>query len=240
MTATTILDELARKMGWATTPGGKELAQMEYAITNAGRAATEWAKWWWLRAQGDFPTVAATRNYTLRTVNSNKMPSLWAVTRVYHDEDHVLTPISFTRYNDLYRLSDTSGTPTAYAVTADSPVMYLYPTPSAIDTIYVDYVKYHADIEDSSADALLIVPSQFHYRVYVDGAVFLLNNGIGDPGALRDSPGWVRTMQAMAEMDPESFALDHEEDRHPDARGGMWPNDKPVIYDGYSTIILNF
>lgn len=239
MTITQLLAEIAHKTDLSTDDGEDDLASIEYAITQAGQAACEWTDWWWLRGQGDFDTEASTRSYALRTVNEASMSTLWAVTRLYHDDDHALTPITFSRYNDLYRLNDTSGTPTMYAVTGDPPTLYLYPTPNAANTVYVDYVKYQADVEDDSDDGLLIVPSPFHYRVYVNGAIYLLNNGVGDPGALKDSPNFVRAMEAMGKVNPELYAEGHTINRHRDARGGLWPQDQRVIYDGYSTLFIN-
>jgi hypothetical protein len=236
MTITEILDEIARKTGMSTS-NADELAQMEYAITEAGQQAAEWYDWWWLRGSGSFDTEADTESYELQTELSDT--SLWAVSRVYWDDDHVLTPITFKRYQDLTRLNDTAANSTMYVVTEDPPKLYLYPTPSSVQTLYVDYVKQHSAIEDDSLDALLIVPSRFHYRVYVNGAVFLLNNGIGDPASLKDSPGFVAAMRKMAEMDPESFAEDHTENMHADAQPGSWPHAKRVIGDSFSTIILN-
>jgi hypothetical protein len=236
MTIAKIIAEIARITGLSVS-NADELARMESAITNAGQAAAEWRDWWWLKGSGTFDTTDSTAAYDLRTELDDT--SLWAVKRVYWDDEHILSPIPYERYRDLYVLNDTGSTATMYAVTADPPMLYLYPTPSSATALYVDYVKQHAEIEDDSDDALLIVPSRFHYRVYVNGAVFLLNNGIGDPAALSDSPGFVAAMDRMAVMDPESHAEDHVEDMHPDAVGGHWPHNKRVLSDGYSTIFLD-
>jgi len=243
MTVTTILDEIARKMGdgWVTTPASGTLAQMEYAVTNAGRAACMWEgrDWWWLHATGSFPTADTTASYALRTVNTNNMASLWAVTRAYWGDDQPIAPISYEKYRDLSLLSSTSGNATVYAVAAEPPVMYLYPTPSSVETVYVDYVKFHADIEDDSAAGLLLIPAQFHYPVYVDGAVFLLQNGLGDPAQLAQSPAFCKTMERMAIVDPTNYDGDNPENKHPDATGGTWPNNKRVWFDGVRTLIMD-
>ena len=240
MTIAKILAEIARKTGMSTTAGTENLAQIEHAITNAGQAACDWEgrDWWWLHATGSFDTVDDTAGYALRTVNEAAMSTLWGVTRVYWDDDCPLRERTYREYRDRSILADTDAASTFYAITAEPPTMYLWPTPNSATTIYVDYVRYHADIEDDSAASLLIVPAKFHYPVYVDGAVFLLSNGIADPAQLTQSPGFVETMRRMAVTDPTNQDPDAAENRHPDSVGGTWPHNKRVVMDDWGSHII--
>ena len=220
-----------------------ELSLIDEAITAAGMAACTWEgrKWWWLRGRSSFDTVADTASYNLHTVNTNAMTSLWSVERVYMDDDWKLTPIPIEQYDDLITLQSATGKPLRYMIDGNPPTMYLWETPDDEYTIYIKYIKRHSNITSAaSADTDLLVPDQFHQPVYVDGAIWLLRNGVGDPGGLRNAPFWVDAMQRMAEAAPSRHEDLSRINKHADVQPGTWPHDKHVFHDDESTIILDY
>jgi hypothetical protein len=182
-----------------------QLAMIDQAITVAGQAAAMFKPWWWLKATATFPTVASTKGYALRTVNTNAMTDLFAVEGIWHNAIvSRLVQIPMWKYNELNDTdtASTTGQPGYYAIGADMTA-YLWPTPDAVYTMNVSYIKRHSKITNAgSTDGALIVPAEFHWGVYVIGATWLLKNNSIDPMALSQSPHWVETIRQMESADP--------------------------------------
>jgi len=218
-----------------------ELSRIDEAITAAGQAACLWEgrKWWWLYGTSNFDTVADTASYALHTVNTNAMASLWSVERLYMEDDWPLVPMSWKNYRDSAALNSQTGKSNRYVIVGGSPTAYLWPTPDDAYTVYVDYIKRHCNIiNGTSSDSDLIVPDVFHLSVYVDGAVWLLRNGVADPVGLRNSSAFVDAMRRMAEAAPGGYEDLSAVNRHPDAQPGTWPHNQHVIEIGDGTIVV--
>lgn len=224
------------------TADSDDLARIDEAISAAGQAACAWdgRLWWWLRGENTFDTVADTASYNLHTVNSNAMASLWAVERMYMDDDWLLTPMPWNQREDLARLSATTGKPHRYVLDGWPPTLTLWETPDDVYTIYVKYTKRHTNIVNgTSADTDLLVPDIFHQAVYVDGAVWLLRNGVDDPLGLRNSPAFVDAMQRLAASDPKGYDSRSTENNHAGVgQAGTWPHNTKVFTDGEYTSIV--
>ena len=240
MDVTDIIDEVCELVGLSSS-NAKQCNRIERAITNAGAAACQWEgrDWWFLRAEGAFSTVSGTPYYALRTVDTTNLASLWGVQQAYWDDDWPISPISYDHYDDMVKINSTGGASTHYALTADPPKMYLWPVPNSATTVNVRGIDFHHDINFSSVSTLLLVPSEFHYPVYVNGAVFALNNAIGDPADFSQSPSFVATMNRLATVDPTNYDPNNPVNMHPDSVSGTWPHDKRVWSDGYETLIMN-
>ena len=240
-----VLALVGHVMDWDVTDAASAASvRIFQAVTAAGQAASLWRKqkWWWLRATATFPTVAATASYTLRTVNINAMASLWSVEGVWYGDDWRITPIDWDHYRQNLLINADTGLPTRYVVMGEPPTIYLYPTPTAVETIYVDYLKRHSKITgdaSGSSDAALIVPPEFHLPVYVDSAAWLLKHDTIDPMALEQFPAFVGAMQRMAEADPGTYDATDPTGMYADSRPGDWPSDRRVLVDGDSRMIQN-
>jgi hypothetical protein len=224
------------------TSDSDELSRIDEAITVAGQAACAWEgrDWWFLHATSNFDTVDGTASYALRTVNSSVMTDLWAIERVYIETDWPLKFIEWDQYRNNVALNSTEGKPMEYTVHGEGLTMYPWEIPDDAYTIYVDYIKRHSRIINAtSADNTLLIPDIFHYSVYVDGAVWVLRNGVGDPLGLRNSPGFVDTMRRLAESDPKGYNESSDENNHAGVVTGWFPHNKPVFQMGDNVMIFN-
>lgn len=203
------------------------------ALTEAGRAVStiDGTVWWWLRATGDFETTASTASYTLRTINSAAMADLYAIERIYYDDDWVLAPMTYRDYQAWYRVDrPTAGTtqPTAYMLTGDGPICWMKDIPDDTYTIYVDYVKRHLAVNGSAADSVLIVPGEYQHGVYYSGALWLLRHDIADTASLRECGPFMEAIERMHAASPISYD-DDPTDNHRDSRPGYLPHDRKVV-----------
>ena len=205
---------VAAALSWDVT-NATQLANIDAAITVAGQSATIYGgkTWWWLRNTAAFATVASTAGYTLRTVNTNAMADLFAVEGIWRDATrHRMVQIPKWKYDDLNDAAIAApNRPVRYAIGADMTV-YLWPTPDAVYTMDVSYVRRHSKIASAgSSDSALIVPAEFQWGVYVIGATWLLKNDSINPMALSQSPQWVETMRQMEAADPtENYDLNSD------------------------------
>lgn len=230
-------------MDWDKSVGAT-MTKIDQAITAAGQAACMWEgrDWWWLHDTGNFDTVDGTASYALRTVNSNDMEDLWAVEAVFYDDDHRLTPMTWDEYREtkvIEYAAAAEGIPTQYAVTGEAPSIYPWPVPGAAYTLYVNYIKRHSKITNAgSTDADLIVPAEFQYQVYVDGAAWLLRHETIDPADLAGSPHFKSAMERMAKAAPQHYDLEDQTGNFRDAKGGDWPQDRRVITDSDGMVLF--
>jgi len=217
-----------------------QLARIDEAITAVGQAACLWEgrKWWWMYGTSSFPTVADTASYALRTVNGGAMAALWSVERVYIGTDWPISPMSWSQYRDSIVLNEASSKPSRCVIIGDPPTMYLWETPDDEYTIYVDYIKRHPKIENGDSDSGLLIPDIFHLQLYVDGAVWYLRNGVGDPLGFRNCPAFVDAMRNMAEAEPERHLDLSSVNMHADVQPGSWPHNRHVIEMGDGTFII--
>lgn len=88
----------------------------------------------------------------------------------------------------------------------------------------VEFVQNHSKIDADSNDAALIVPSEFHRSVYVDGALFLLKQDVMDQSMLSNASWFRAVMDRMARLEPENFDPESNVNRFPDAQTGPWPS----------------
>jgi len=99
--------------------------------------------WDWLEAETTFPTVAGTQAYAITSmVSGDEMQSIEAIIR--DGQSTPLIPISHKQALALWGDNVTSGTPKYYSIYKES--VYLFPIPSAAETINVHYVKPPAEL----------------------------------------------------------------------------------------------
>ncbi len=229
-TVAELLTKISNKLDWDTGDATSS-TKVYQAITACGMAASTWRSepWWWqFDGTGNFPMVASTFKYDLRTVNTNDMADLLRVTRAYFDDDWPLSPITWRRYRELQAvpMNDTTSRPTMYTVISGAPTMYLLPNPSTTETINVDYIKFHAKIT-AGTDSDLIVPPPYQEGIYVDGPLFLLRRDIGDIAGIDQCPGFVEALDRMRASDPMQYDDDPDAMYNPPmgSRPGNMPND---------------
>jgi len=232
--------ELARGIA-AGSSTAVQTTQAYQALTAAGQAAASWdgTDWWWLHDTGEFSGVVGTGKYALRIVNGSDMSDLHSIEAVYFDDDrllHNITILEWRAWNRIINPTDTNAEPTSYAVSDEPPNIYLAPTPSTTDSIYVDYIKHHPKISSSSADSKLIIPFEFQTGIYFSGAMYLLREDIGTSPSLKDCPGFIEAIERMYAADPTGYDQ-RPENQFPDARTGYLPHNQRVIgySDGYLT-----
>lgn len=240
MTVAEVESSIASILGW-DSPSAAQLTIIDQAVTSAGQSACSWLgrSWWFLSSTNSFATVASTASYNLRTVNTAAMADLYAVEGLWLDSaTQRLMLITPEQYNQWNQYTPQSGRPTHYAIMGDPPTAYLYPTPSAIYTVNVAYQRRHSKITNAgSTDAALIIPAEFHYGVYVDGAVWLIKNSTTNPMALSQSPYWVETMRNMANSDPSDKYDQHSQERRGSSAIDTDPTIRAVYPDAYPVSI---
>ena len=218
MTIAEIEAAVARSLDWDVT-NATELAKIDEAVTACGIAASTWngRPWWWLETSDTFPTVDGTASYVLRTVDSSAMANLLAVKRAYVNTKWELTPMQWEEYRRLSTLvTAPEGHPYKYVVYGSTPTMYLYPTPGSVLTITVDYTQRHSKITSAgSEEAALIVPGEYQWGIYVNGATWLIKHETLDPSALEQCPAFVSAMGRMGASDPYTYAPDNVADQFP-------------------------
>lgn len=207
MTVAEILAQVTRLSGLSDS--ADLLATKYAAITSAGVAACDYRNWWFLESIATFDTVADQNNYVLTgsgalTPESGSFAGIKAPTAVWYDTDSTgsrrpLQALGFKAYQAVSNLETQAGTTrtyTMYGGSADT-TMYLHPTPNAVKEITVYYNARHPKIV-AAADADLLIPGDYHWEVYVNGASWLLQHETTDPAALRGSPAFQETMRQMA------------------------------------------
>lgn len=192
-----------------STADATTLARIDEAITVAGQEAVLWQNrpWSWARKRSSFDTVAATKSYALRTVNAAAMTDILAPVWLWWGTSHRLVPITKDEYDDNDVTTTSTGTSYWYALSGDA-ACYLWPTPSAVATVSVAYVQRHSKVEGGAAgsdDTVLIVPAEFHRRIYVEGAVWLLRHETLDAKSLYDCPAYVQGCRDMAAVEQTGY-----------------------------------
>jgi len=189
-----MLTRIGRKVGIRIEADALADEMIRDALQEAVDLVCNYRPWLWLIGSGTFDTVADTRTYNLRTVNSNAMEDLLTVVSVRHDDDK--SPIEFaTRdyYERVLAEQDSGGDPRNY-YREGAFTIGLWPTPSAIEQVNVVYMKQHRDI---SIGGELLVPSYLHMAlVYLARRIY--NNELVPEGALSD-PTFLAYM-SQAEM----------------------------------------
>lgn len=222
LAATEIATLVASATGLDTTNDTTIIYQ---AITEAGHMASIWNRrgWWWSRGYNNFPTVSTTKSYALRTVNTAAMTEMYAPLAMWYSTNRRLTLIDKVQYDEWNSLLSSTGSPEWYALEGDLTA-HIWPTPDAAYTIYVSYIERHSKITASTG--LLTVPEEFHYGVYVNGAIDLLQGDhLGDPWYLRHSKRFRDCMAVMAAADAQKW------DSNSDLSGQdiSWPPDTKVF-----------
>ena len=214
-----------------------DLALIDQMITLAGQAATQWQGrvWWWARSTGDFDTVDTTKSYVLSTVNTADMADIYAPLAMWREDETRLVKIPKLQYDEWNNTLSTTGAPYHYALDGQTLTAHLWPTPDDAYTIYVSYMVRHSKITSAgSTDAALIVPPEFQWGVYIDGAVWLLRHEKTDPFELENCDAFVNTMTRMAAQNPDEYYDQESSDRNgsndpsvpPDRRS--WVNASPL------------
>ena len=234
-------------LGYSATDIGDStiLAKIDQAITAAALACATWdgTDWWWLHSSGSFPTVADTPSYVLRTVNTANMPALWAVDRIYYDDERELSQISWLQYQNWYRLlrpSANTASPLEWAVTGEPPTLYLSPTPDDAYTIYVDYTLRHSKITKAgSSTAALIVPAEYQWGIYVGGAEWLIRHETFEPMSLHDCPQFMEAIGRMKASNPIMRGANRDLDKFSDSVGTIPWDQSVYVTDGGSVLLTN-
>ncbi len=138
--------------------------------------------------------------------------------------DTVTRPGKYCLFEDNYKPSGGAYTKELYIGLWPAPVVDTY-------RFRVPYLARHSKITDGasgSEDAALIVPAEFQWNVYVEGAVFILKKKDVDGSLLTQDRAF---QAAMTRMDAAAVNLSDprgEEDIFNDAKMGAWPQDRRV------------
>ena len=203
MALSDIESQIAQVMGWSTSTTA-ELAAIDRAITVVGQSVCTWEgrNWWFLRSSGTFSTAASDDQYDLRTeVGADVL----APTHVWRSTV-LLEKTDYDTFIATHRTYTGEGTPYLWAMSGASN-LNLHPTPSAVETITVDYIKRHSQITNAgSVDSDLIIPGEFHYTFYVDGSLWLLRQETLAPESLRASSGFMEGILNLQASAPDEYA----------------------------------
>jgi len=167
-------------------------------------------------AAGDgsvYPVTYPLRSITVAGAVSDSgcvMEDLYTVEKVWKNGNWPLqrlaNKVELEEYILMY--SSNTGSPTQYVMLGED-LLGIIPIPSSALEFTVAYIKRHGKIASATAsEAALIVPAEFHWGVYVNGASWLLLHETMDPASLAESPAFVETMDRMAEAD--SYHYDDE------------------------------
>jgi len=155
-------------------------------------------------------------SYPLRTIDaagaitdtaaSRVLAQAYAIQHVFVGDDYALGFIEDKKDLDSYLSTyTTTGKPLRYSLWGDL-YMGVIPPPDDAYVLTIPYIKRHGKIANATAsDAALIVPAEFHWGVYVAGAIWLLKHETIDPIALEDCPVFQHTMERMAMADPSGY-----------------------------------
>ena len=194
-------------------------------------------------------------SYPLRQVNGTLMTDLFVPVRIGVDDDWLAVFIPRTEWMHWFLTTPaTVSQPSAYTIFEDDYAAYaesktytrelylgLQPAPdTASRLITVDYIVRHSKITDGdsgSEDAALIVPADFHYGVYVQGAVKLLKKQTLDPSFLIEDGEFRQTMERMALVAPGSRDT-NPHDLYPDAVARPWPHFEPVLRTSHGLLSM--
>lgn len=174
------------------------------------------------------------------TAANQVAPQTWAVTAVYYDDDWLLAPTTWERIrHDLVTLNSSASKPERYAISGGTPKLWFYPLADAAYNIRMNLVKRHSKIVGGTSgaeDSCLIIPAEFQWDLYVNGAEWLLKHETADPSSLRDCPAFMAGIARMAGDDPTIGDVNG----FLDVRAGAWPQDRKVwqLPDG-GAIIMN-
>ena len=181
-------------------------------------------------------------SYPLRAINTAGQTTttliaedLWAVERVYYDDDRPLQQITYRQWRSQARTNPGHGltTPTQFCIVGEEPQLFLWPPPSDGSVIHIDYIKRHSKIVSAtSLDTALLVPAEFRWGIYVAGSQWLMQHETMDPSALSGCPQFVDTMRRMAASDPTKYGGDPA-DNYPGV-SGEYPSDKTVLIEDTS------
>lgn len=166
----------------------------------------------------------------------------WAVERMYYDDDWQLRPVSWQEMRSKMRLLQTTSQskPFLYCITQDEPQVFLWPAPDAAYDIYADLIKRHSKISYGlSTNAALIIPPEFQWGLYVNGASWLIVHEAADPQALTKCPGFMEAIDRMKAAQPDQYDNAHSSNLFADARPGKYPHDRRVWVDGDQVLIAN-
>ena len=192
--------------------------------------------------------TVAVISYPLRTIDvtgavtataANQVtPRFWAIRRIFYDDERTITPIMWPRFRRHLRLLETAtnSQPLEYAISGDAPLLYLWPVPDDAYDIFLDMVCRHSKITKAgSTNAALIIPAEFHWALYVQGAEWLLNHANMASASLAECPAFAEGIRRMADADPTQYDDNNPADLYPDARGGNLPGNRKVLMlsDGY-------
>jgi len=134
---------------------------------------------------------------------SKVAPDIYAIHRIIVDDDY---PLSMLRdkdeFDDYLTTFSTTSKPQQYTIYGDFNIG-LVPIPDDAYTMTLSYIRRHSKVGAAiSTDAALIVPAEFQWGVYVEGAIWLLKHKTLDPGALYECKSFRATMERMAAADP--------------------------------------
>lgn len=168
----------------------------------------------------------------------------WAVERMYFEDDWILSPISAQEMGAKMRLLETTAAskPFLYCITGEEPQVFLWPAPSAAYDLHADLIKRHSKIiggSSGASDACLIIPAEFQWGLYVQGASWLIAHEITEPAALTECPHFLEAINRMKAAQIEFYDNAHSSNMFRDAQGGKYPHDRPVMIDGDQVLIAN-
>lgn len=180
-----------------------------FTYTNAGATVTTTA---------DATGTITCHSFPLRTIGGGTMVDMSSPTSVYVDDDYPLGKMDKTEFDDWLALYPTGGggQPMQYCIWEDTSsilatglMIGFIPIPTAVHQIKIPYVRRHSKIlgtgATTSTDTALIVPSEYHREIYVEGALFLLRSEKINNTDLTQCAPYMRAIRAMAAQDPSRF-----------------------------------
>ncbi len=183
MTGQQLLNIIA---GSATVEGlaDKDVADTKYRATALGylnliiqdiQTRQESFRWRFLEKTATMPTVASQLDYDLPTdIDTNKLVAVFDRT-----QDRTYKFIPYEKFVRLYPdPSNDTGDPSIYTFFAN--VLKLYPVPSSVFTVFLNYIKVMTDAADDSTD--LDIPDRYR-KVIIDGIltfVYKFDPELGD------------------------------------------------------------
>ena len=168
----------------------------------------------------------------------------WAVERMYFDDDWPLQPIGWLDMRQKMVQLQTAGPskPLFYCISHEEPQVLFWPAPDAAYDIHADLIKRHSKIIGGDAgaeDTCLIIPAEFQWGTYVNGSAWLIAHETVEPQSLRECPAFMEAINRMKAAQIDLYDNTHTSNLYPDAQGGKYPHDRPVLIDGDHVLIAN-
>lgn len=165
-------------------------------------------------------------------------PEILSLEKVYFDDTWILQPISWSLMRRRMRILETTGNSDPFEYCIHKSLIYFWPVPSSAKNIWLDFVQRHSKItKAASTNAALIVPAEYQYQIYVEGAVWLLKNRLVSPESLRNCSPFMEAIGRMEASEEKTYDPANPVNMFLDATTGRLPHDRKILHTDGTLLI---